>query len=92
MLMRYCYTCCLGFILMSMAMPAQADTIQACVQDDSGQLRIISAGDRCNPSEHVLAWSSGLERETTVEQARTYPTSSKDRGASNLADINLYLE
>lgn len=92
MLVRYCYICCLGFALIGMATPARADTIRACVQEDSGALRILSAGGHCNPSENALAWSSDLGRETTAERAQGYPTFSEVREASNLADINLYLE
>lgn len=92
MLMRNCGICCLGFALIGVMTPVQADTIRACVQEDRGQLRIISADDQCNPSEYALAWSADLGRETLAGKAQAHPTFSEGWEVSNLADINLYLE
>lgn len=91
MLMRYRRSGCLGFALMGLVTVAQADTIHACVQEHSGELRIISEVNHCNPSEHALAWSTGPGRETTSPRTQT-PASSEPRNRWNLSDMNLYLE
>ena len=36
---------------------ADATVITACAQKNQGQLRLIGAGDRCNPSEVAVQWS-----------------------------------
>lgn len=81
----------LGFVLLGLVSTAGADIIHACVNPASGELRIISESNHCNPSENALAWTTRLERKTTPERVRA-PTLSEPREGPKLSDINLYLE
>ena len=40
------------------ARSGDATVISACAQKNNGQLRMIGAGDRCNPSEVAVQWAS----------------------------------
>ena len=39
------------------AISANAEMINACVQNESGQLRVVETADACRPTEHAVSWS-----------------------------------
>ena len=37
---------------------ASASTIYACVNNSSGEIRIVSASTTCKPNEHKISWNT----------------------------------
>jgi len=51
-----------ALIIVLLVLPASAwaqDTIYGCVKNNNGQLRIVTAGGMCLPSEHEVQWTLG---------------------------------
>jgi hypothetical protein len=43
------------------AIPDSSNTIHACYQKASGDLRVVGSAGECRPSERALSWSAGLQ-------------------------------
>jgi hypothetical protein len=53
-------SCLLALFVVLMATPLYAGTINACVKNNSGAVRIVAPGVTCASSESALSWDTGL--------------------------------
>ncbi len=58
----------LALILVILVFPASTvcaqQTVYGCVKNNNGQLRVVSAGEACLPSEHGVQWAAGVTPNT----------------------------